>query len=272
MLLITSIYGQSVLVYLVLDIVYIICHNSSVFIYHFLTKARMINYPARLAKLRTLMEKQNIGLVYLTAGANLFYLTGIHTRDDYRTDHNRYGDYVVGGYIGLDGGVTVMAARMGAQYFVDEMQGKLWFEPPRLIIESEEPLDALKEIVSRFVLEGKRVALDDHAWAQSMFAFRNILPETPFILASDLVTPMRMIKEQAEIELMRQAGDITDTVWWKTLSRLKVGVTEFDMAGEIDYQFRVAGAQYNSFPTTVRFRGPAHADEAADTKPTERTL
>lgn len=37
----------------------------------------MIDYPDRLNTVRTRMAEENIGLMFLTPGANLFYLTGI---------------------------------------------------------------------------------------------------------------------------------------------------------------------------------------------------
>ena len=57
----------------------------------------MIDYAQRLEAVRARMDERNVGLIYLTPGANLFYLTGIPHRDHYRTDHNAYGDWAVGG-------------------------------------------------------------------------------------------------------------------------------------------------------------------------------
>jgi Xaa-Pro aminopeptidase len=167
------------------------------------------------------MAEENVGLMFLTPGANLFYLTGIPHRD---TDHNAYGDWAVGGYIGLDKGVVMTAPRMGGEYFQTEVEDKPWFEPVRIIDESEDPLDVMRHVLSRFDLKGKKVALEDHSWAQTVQAFRHLLPDTEFVLTLDLIAPMRMIKDDTELDLMRKTGQICDSAFRKALDRLKLGV------------------------------------------------
>jgi len=233
----------------------------------------MLDYPARLKKARARMAEENIGLIYLTPGADLFYLTGIRRQQNHPTDHNRYGDWIMGGYIGLENGADLVAARMGGTYFEAEAEDKPWFDSVRLILESEDPLGVLQQVLSRFDLKGKKVALDNKAWAQTVLAFHDLLPDTEFVLASDvIVAPMRMIKEEAEIELMRKAGEITDTAFQKAMDKLKPGVTELDIANEIDYQFRLLGAEYNSFVTGVRFVGPERGREVTAARSTAKKL
>lgn len=232
----------------------------------------MLDYVARLKRARAHMAEENIGLMYLTTGADLFYLTGIRRQPNHPTDHNRYGDWIIGGYIDLDDGADLVAARMGGAYFEAEAEDKPWFNPARLILESEDPLDVLRQVLSRFDLKGKKVALDNKAWAQTVLAFGRLLPETEFVLASDIIAPMRMIKEEAELDLMRKAGQITDTAFQKAMARLKLGVTELDVANEIDYQFRRLGAEYNSFVTGVCFVGPGRGREATAARSTAKML
>ncbi len=216
----------------------------------------MTDYANRLKTVRTRMAEQNIGLMFLTPGANLFYLTGIRQRDTYRTDHNAYGDWAVGGYIGLDEGIVMTAPRMGGGYFEAEAQDKPWFEPVRIIHETEDALQVMRQVLSRFDLKDKKVAVDDHAWTRTMVAFRRLLPDADLVMASEIVAPMRMIKDQAELDAMRQAGRLTEAVFDKAVARLKLGVTEWDVESEIDYQFRLMGAEFNSFVTDVVFAGP----------------
>jgi Xaa-Pro aminopeptidase len=231
----------------------------------------MLDYTARLKKARIRMAEENIGLMYLATRADLFYLTGIRRQEEHGTDHNRYGDWITGGYIGMDS-ADLVAARMGGAYFEAEAEDKRWFGSVRLILESEEPLDVLQQVLSRFDLKGKKVALDNKAWAETVAAFHRLLPETAFALASDIIMPMRMIKEEAEIALMRKAGQLADAVFQKAMSKLKKGVTELDVANEIDYQFRLLGAEYNSFVTGVRFVGPERGREVTASRATAKTL
>ena len=220
-----------------------------------------IDYPARLAAARERMAAQGIGLMYLRAGANLFYLTGIHRHEEGGTDHNAYGDYAVGGYLGPSGGVTLLAPRMGGGYFDDEARDKPWIEAVRHIDESESPVDVMRQTVDHHLPQsgqsqrGLKLALDDRTWAKSVLAFRQLLPNAEMVLASDVTMPMRMIKSPAELGIMRKAGEITELAFAKALERLKPGVTEHDIASEVDYQFKSHGAAHTSFVTGMRFIG-----------------
>jgi Xaa-Pro dipeptidase len=218
----------------------------------------MLDYAARLRTVRERMAELNIGLMFLPPGANLFYLTGIRRQEQGGTDHNAYGDYVVGGYIGLRGGIALLAPRMGGKYYEVEAQSKPWIESVRLIRESESPLDVLQQTLRRFDLRDKKIALDERVWAKSMLAFQQSVPGAEFVLASELLAPMRMIKSDAELDLMRHAGTIAEQAFEKALVRLKPGVTELEIATEIDYQFKVLSAAHTSFVTGIFFSGEAH--------------
>jgi Xaa-Pro aminopeptidase len=216
----------------------------------------MLDYMNRLKNARLRMAENNIGLMFLNVGANLFFLTGFRRNEPHSTDVNTYGDWAVGGFIGLQGSIALTAPRMDSQNYIARAENKPWFDSVRVVLESEDPLDVMRQILGRFDLRGKKVAVDDHAWAETVFAFRRLMPETELVLASDIIAPLRMIKGEAELDLMRKAGQITDAVFQKALARLKPGVTELDIENEIDYQFRLMGAEYNSFVTDVSFDSP----------------
>jgi Xaa-Pro aminopeptidase len=215
----------------------------------------VIDYPARLAAARRRMAENQVGLMFLVPGANLFYLTGLARQEPHPTDTNRWGDWAAGAYLGLERGPILVVPKLGAGYFEAEVAGKPWFADLRILSESEDPAEVLRDLLSSFDLRGGRVALDDHAWAQTALAFRRSLPEGEFLLASEIIAPLRMIKEEAELSLMRRAGQITAEAFERALARLRPGVTELEMNGEVDYQLRRLGADYPSFVTDVSFTG-----------------
>ena len=232
----------------------------------------MINYAARLQTVQERMAERNIGLMYLPPGANLFYLTGIRRQEQGGTDHNAYGDYVVGGYIGQKGGVTLLSPRMGGGYYRGEAQDKPWIDSVRLIDEAEAPPEVLRQTLRRFELAGRKLALDDRVWAQSLLLFRQTVPDAEFALASEILTPMRMIKSEDELALMRRAGQITEQVFERALERLRPGASEWDIAAEIDYQFKNLGAAHTSFVTGIFFAGEAHDRHTVAGRASEKRL
>lgn len=217
-----------------------------------------INHKERLSAVRAQMAARNIGLLFLPPGANLFYLTGIPRREAGGTDHNAYGDWAVGAYIDPNEGITILAPRMGAEYYENAAQDKPWIGSVRLVRESESPFEIMRDVLQRLNLSGKKVMLDDHTWAQSLLAFRQLLPDAQFELASAILAPLRMIKSEEELDRMRRAGEITEQAFAHALGQLKPGVTEIEIAAEIDYQFKALGAEFTSFVTGVFFGGEAH--------------
>ena len=49
---------------------------------------------------------------------------------------------------------------------------------------------------------------------------------------------MRVIKTEADIDLMRQAGRITEAAFADTLKALRLGMTELEIVEEVNYQLR----------------------------------
>lgn len=231
----------------------------------------MINYNRRLETIRTKMEEQNIGLMLLPPGANLFYSTGMLRRDHYRTDHNAYGDWAVGGYIGLQDGIVMTAPRMGGEYFQAQVEDKPWFSAVRIIDESENPIDVMHKVVQQVGTGASRIAIEDHAWAETVQGLKRVCPGAELLMASDLLAPMRMIKDETELELMRKSGLICHAAFQKALALLKLGVTPWEVECEIDYQLQRMGADYNSFPTNVMLTNP-EKDPGLSLSKTERRL
>lgn len=215
-----------------------------------------MNFKSRLKHVRKMMREKGIGMMYLTFGANLWYLTGVQRSEPELTDSNTYGNYICGAYIGANEGVTIVAPRMGGEFFQKEAEGKPWIDAVRIVDESEKPKDVLAEVLKPLRLNGSGVSMDDRAWIKSGLLFQELLPNSSFSVASDIIAPMRMIKDSDEINLMRKASEIVDKVFGKVIDFLKIGVTEYDVAHEVDYQFKKHGVEYNSFVTEVRFTNP----------------
>lgn len=228
-----------------------------------------MDYQGRITAVQTAMKEQGIDLMFLPTAANLYYLTGIRRQLEHGTDHNRYGDWLCGGYIGQDGPVQVVAARMGGGFWVNEAKDKPWVAGVRLIMEPIDPTEALRETLAGFGLtRGKaKIAVDERTWSRFAIAIHQLLPDAELVSANAIIAPMRMIKSQDELDALQRASDLTDQVFLNILPKLKAGVTEYEIAHEIDYQFVTLGAEYTSFETGVFFI----ADESENSGQTIRS-
>ncbi|MBL7079074.1 M24 family metallopeptidase [Candidatus Bathyarchaeota archaeon] len=230
-----------------------------------------MDFEGRLRRAREEMRERGVGLMYLRRGAKLWYLAGIRRRGPEMTDHNTYGDYVQGAYIGAEEGFVLVGPRMGSAAWVNEAEGKPWVDELRIIDESETPEEVLEEVLEGFDVKGG-VMVDERAWAHASLLIRKNLPGSEMSLASEIIDPMKMIKDDDEIARMKKIGEITDEVYGEVVKYLRVGLKEEDVAHEVDYQFTKHGSEQNSFVTGVRFRSPKRPSRPHALRSTSRTL
>ena len=69
--------------------------------------------------------------------------------------------------------------------------------------------------------------------------------------AKELLLQGRLIKEEEELECLRKVAAIGDDVMKMIEKYLRPGITEKEIAREIDYAFLSLGAERTSFPTIV---------------------
>jgi Xaa-Pro aminopeptidase len=79
-----------------------------------------------------------------------------------------------------------------------------------------------------------------------------------WIAADNLVERLRAAKDADELSRMRDAAELISNVFAQTLEFLRPGLRETDVAAEIDYRMRKAGAAGPSFETIVA-SGPRSA-------------
>lgn len=217
----------------------------------------MIDYPKRIQQARERMVSLGIDAMFLPQGANLLYLTGIARADRVGTDSHAHGDWANGAFIFADKDLVISSPRAGLGRHVGlEGQELPWVTDVVFFVEGEDPLTALEKVLSGRQKANGKVAVDDRAWAETLLALQELLPKSEFVKASLVTAPMRAVKDPDEVELMIKAGEITDQAFEAAIAMLRPGVTEMDVAAEIDLQFKRLGAQYNSFASGVRFVGP----------------
>ncbi len=69
--------------------------------------------------------------------------------------------------------------------------------------------------------------------------------------ASALLTDLRMVKDEGELAVMRQAQQITDEAFTEILNDIKPGVAECEIAAKLTYLMARKGAERNSFDPIV---------------------
>lgn len=80
-------------------------------------------------------------------------------------------------------------------------------------------------------------------------ALRGALPEAEFIPAGKIFSKLRQVKRPNEIALIKEAQRITDAAFKHILGVLSPNMTELEVAAELEYFMKKAGAEDRSFET-----------------------
>jgi len=158
--------------------------------------------------------------------------------------------------------LTGFRATAGVAIF-DSREGILWVDP-RYTLQAQEEARGVEVIEERKGLY-KAVA----AWLKahkvhrlgyeeahlSCADFSRLRRETGqhirFLPLTGLVEQLRAVKDAEEVAKMRHAGRITAEVFGKVLGIVRPGVSECELAAEIEYLMRKKGAEGPAFETIV---------------------
>jgi Xaa-Pro aminopeptidase len=126
----------------------------------------------------------------------------------------------------------------------------------------------LKKLLSGSPTVGLHYPELTHAWYENLVKF---LPNAKFTDASVGIRKARAIKDATEVERIRTASEIASKVGREIPSLLKTGITEQELAAEMEHRMNLYGANGRSFSTIVGFGAhsaePHYSPDATRLKP-----
>lgn len=212
-------------------------------------------YPERLGRLYKLMERDGIDCLFLKVDGDLEYLTGIRRQRLSATEVDQPADYWYGAFIEKGRGVTVVSPFMVTEYVKGQIEGKPFVRDLVALPEHEDPFPYVRKALASGGNTLKRLGVSKRLWAITLLSLQSIFPGCEIVDASPLVNSLRRVKDAGEIRLMERAGQIVDEVFYEIVRNLRAGVTELEVARDIDYLMQAKGAEGNSFVTGVTFEG-----------------
>ncbi len=207
----------------------------------------MFDYSQRLARVQQAMAASGVDLLFLNASTNLQYLTGI-SRDEPNYGNTMYpGEWLTGAWVPQQGAPILTLPRMLADFHLGAIPGY----DVRVLPDAGDPVALARDVLTALrVPETARIAVDDRSWAELVLNVQKLRPAAVLSQASAIMGPLRRIKDEAEIAVMRRAGAITEAAYAATLARLKHGMTNLDLISEVNYQLRKHGSRTHSFVTS----------------------
>jgi Xaa-Pro aminopeptidase len=214
-----------------------------------------MNNSTRLTKFQTLLAEV-ADLAFFPISADLQYLVGVPRDIPNYGAVMHPGAWLEGAWLTPNHAPLLALPRMTAEFGgLNAVEGI----EIRVLGDWDNPALLVGEILASFQLPPKpQIAISDKTSGETIVALHALLPEAKFISATNILRKMRVIKSEAEIKMMRQAGAITEAAYAAVCEKLRHGMTELDIVSEVDYQLRVHGSLGPSFTTSLYCSGPDH--------------
>lgn len=189
-----------------------------------------MSHPQRIVRARERMHELNVDVLCLSVGPDLPYLIGYEAVPLERLT------------------MLVVPRDDDAILVVPQLEAPRVVEQPGLFsvhpwAETEDPV----QIVAGYVGRAGVVAVGDHTWARFVLALQAVLGTARFVPASRVMSPLRAIKDDAEIAALARAAQAVDDIAATLRDEPFVGRTELDLQREIVERMLDAGHERANF-------------------------
>ena len=198
-------------------------------------------FSQRLRRLQQSMKEQNVGAVYLHAGTNLYYFTGLKWSASER---------MVAAIVPAEGEIVYIAPKFELDTLRD-----YWKLSAEIVAweEHECPYALLGKTLKSMGAAEKELLLDESTPFFTVHGIQSANPTLKLGHAQPLTQALRSRKSQAEIDLIRRAHEMTLSVHAAAASILKPGITTSEVVEFIDKAHRKVGAPAGSYFCIVLF-------------------
>ena len=189
-------------------------------------------FTQRMDRVRALMAEQQVDVLLLSVGADLPYFCGYEAMPLERLTML---------VVPRDGDARLIVPRLEAPRVVerpDVFEIVAWGE-------TENPIELARSLIGAASV----AAIGDHTWAGFLLDLLGVLPSTEFRRASEITSPIRSVKDAAEVESLRAAAAAADrvAVALRAGDIDLVGRTEADVSAELGRRLLAEGHQRVNF-------------------------
>lgn len=175
-----------------------------------------LEIETRLKKLKKLLKEKNLDAVIIIQNVNLYYFSNT-----------------------IQLGVLVINVEGEPIYFVKRDYDRAKAESH---IENIIKINSFKDISNYLNLESKKIGLElDILPVNQYKRFQELCKNSLFFDISTDLKKLRMVKSDFEIKKMIKAGSLLEQTIEELIKHIKVGVTEWDIACEMEYIARKKG-------------------------------
>ena len=217
----------------------------------------VFDFEARRRAFDGILAEAGVDAVWLPIGADLEYLTGMPRRVPTFGEVNYAHGWVAGAFLAPGRSPVFLLPRNYVEFDVPEgVPGEV------VKVDELDDGDALFARAAASLPPAAALAVGARTWASATMKLLDELGSPRLDNATKLLNRLRRIKSPEELELMREACRIADRTMEEAGGRVSAGVTELDLAEEVNYHLLRLGSRTWSFDTAVWQMGPGDDRDA----------
>ncbi len=201
----------------------------------------------RLSRVKRIMTREEVKGILLFNPFNIRYLTGHKPTE------------------GLGSSVVILTQDEAPWLIVPQLELELakssWIQnirtyysnpPSSSDVDSPTLEDCIREVVKSLNLTSHVMGVElDFITARWFEELKRFFPDAGFKDISSVMTELRMVKDEAEIERLKVALKIAECGIRTAIEVIQPGITEIEVAAEVEHTLRKAGAMGTGYPTVI---------------------
>ncbi|MFB6072334.1 MAG: M24 family metallopeptidase [Halobacterium sp.] len=197
-------------------------------------------FEARTRDCQQRLRERGAAGVVLFPSPNCYYLGGFHEEPAER--HLFL-------FVPAEGDPAFVAPEL----YGDQLADATWVEDRRLWADGEDPLGLVAATAADLGMTDGELLVDPTMWARFTQDLREALPDASWGLAEEVLAPLRVRKDGAELDALERAADAADAAMRdvRDLGDDAVGMTENELARFVEERLVEHGGDGTAFATIV---------------------
>lgn len=212
---------------------------------------------SKINQISSYLKQNNIDAAFVTTPDNVFYVSGFHSNP-----HER----LLGVVVFQNAEPLMICPKME----VPDAKAAGWSFDTVGHQDTDNPWQLLKEAIEKKGITISQLAIEkSHMTVERLEALQELFPQTSFARLDDQLNAMRVVKDEKELEILRQAAAYADYAIEVGVSEIAEGKTELEILTAIELAMKKKGISHMSFDTMV-LSGPKTASPHG--KPGDRKI
>ncbi|MBP2241395.1 Xaa-Pro dipeptidase [Cytobacillus eiseniae] len=193
----------------------------------------------RLNKLSDWMKENDVQVCFVSAPENVFYFSGFLS-----DPHER----LLGLAVFQEEEPFLVCPGME----VPDAKNAGWSNEIIGYSDIENPWELIHKAINKRISNVSKVAIEkEHMNVERYEAISGLFTEATFVSAEEKLRKLRMVKDEKELALIREACELADFAIEVGCAEIKEGKTELDVLAAIEYALKKKGVNEMSFSTMV---------------------